>query len=255
MWIVFAFSGVLGLPQRMLLPGLIFATVLLSVVATPLGRRRVRGDVPLAFARDLGLALPEASAAEVLGAVESVVQTEPVVLDTPSIATPALNALNALEGAIEESDDLPDIARIDLRSTSRALRERLRELSSEAARLEVDLGTPVADLSWAAQRLERLDTLERAGQAVSEDEKQRLADALEAHAMAHEESAELASRHTILRAAVLEIAATARRARQSLLQGAGQADTARLLAERLVRQADAADRARKEAREIRRELA
>ncbi|NCG19736.1 MAG: protein kinase, partial [Rhodobacterales bacterium] len=109
MWIVFAFSGVLGLPQRMLLPGLIFATVLLSVVATPLRRRRVRGDVPLAFARDLGLALPEASAAEVLGAVESVAQTEPAVLDRPSSAAAALNALKAVEGAIGEGGDLPDV--------------------------------------------------------------------------------------------------------------------------------------------------
>ncbi len=255
MWVFFAFSATFGYNPARLLPMFIIATILLSTVSAPFRRNRIREGTPLAFPRDLGLALPEPTGDPVSHATPTSVEEASQVVDEPrssetSIATPALEALAALDQAIEQADDLPEIARSDLRSTARDLRERLQQLSDESAALERELGTPAPDVSWAAQRLERLETLERAGKSVSEEERRQLIDAIEAHGAAQEQAAGLESQLTMLRAAVLEVAATARRARQSLLQHAGHADTARGLVDRLARQADAADRARREARSL-----
>ena len=86
------------------------------------------------------------------------------------------------------------------------------QLGDAANRLQGLIGEPAEDVGWARSRLERLDTRERAGETIDPDERNRLQAALDRHAEAEAERADLESQLTVLRARLLEIAATARRA-------------------------------------------
>ncbi len=133
----------------------------------------------------------------------------------------AVSALDALDAALtERSDHLPAPALTDLRSTARDLRHAALDLAEEAARLEEALdGTALDDTDVAAiqARLDRLRTLERAGESVDQRELRQLQRALDAHARDQAALEDLESRSAAVGARLLEVCSAAHQARRDVL--------------------------------------
>lgn len=160
----------------------------------------------------------------------------------------ALGHLDLLMASVADLPDLPDLARDDLRRTATALRERAVELSRNAVALEAALeATPEpADVSWIHGRLTRLETLERAGESADPDERERLLAALQSAESTESARTEIESTLTSTLTQLLEIGATAARARADVLAQADVPSTARDLTKQLDQQVKAVDATRRE---------
>lgn len=169
----------------------------------------------------------------------------------------ALAALDGLERAVQtQADALPEVALRDLRGTVSDLRTRAVELGVDVDRLADaldDNGTSDTDHSWMRDRRDRLRTLERAGEAVDPREVERLEAALAQHEADNAAAIRVEAQLTASSAQLLEIASTASRVRRELLSEREPARSADALVERLRNEAQAADAARNEADEARRD--
>ena len=102
------------------------------------------------------------------------------------------------------------------------------------------------DVSWIHGRLTRLETMERTGETVDPEERERLQAALSSAEDAATARDDLESRLTSTLAQLLEIGALATRARADLHGEADVPETARDLRQRLDQQVDAVDTMRRE---------
>jgi len=186
-------------------------------------------------------------------------ETAQTVSSTPAEAAPqetegqrlrrrAFAGLDALDATLEAADHVPEVALIDLRATSRRLRdaaERLAERHDALADV-LESQSPTDDVAGLSARLARLDTLERAGKPVDGRERQRLEAALAQHAADEAAAEQVESELIATQAQLIELASTASRVRRELVQS-GPRTSADQLVDRLRREADAVDRARREA--------
>ena len=159
----------------------------------------------------------------------------------------ALGNLDLLAEALDQVT-IPEPARVDLARTTHEIRQRAVDLARAAVGFEVALAsTPEpADTSWVHGRLTRLATLERAGDAVDPAERQRLEAAMESAEAESAAREEIESHLTSTLAQLLEIGATATRARAELLADADVPQTARVLVRRLEREVRSVDETRRE---------
>ena len=215
-------------------------TILLPTVVRPwveqrYGSARIDG-LPIAFPRQM------TPAATPVRQSESSPQPD-------ALGGRAAAELDALEAGIAAAG-LPDAAVADLAQGMRGLRTQATALSQKIALLEAEIArssaSDPAEADWARRRLERMETLARAGDPVDPTERARLAAALAAWEARETELAQLESAHTAAVAGLLEIAATAGRARRSLLEEPEPARSIPRLRDALEQQAKAAARARRE---------
>ncbi|MCB9676953.1 MAG: protein kinase [Alphaproteobacteria bacterium] len=153
--------------------------------------------------------------------------------------------LDGLKSAVDTLE-LPDVARSDLRDTARDLDARAVDLADDIDRIDAELAAGSEDGSWIEPRLDRLRTKQRGGEPVDAGEITRLEKALDAHREAEALVAKLDSQLTAATAEMLEIAATAARVRRELLSQPEPEKSASEALERLRKEAELADRARRE---------
>ena len=232
--------------------GLVFTTKNLGEKLAEQVHHRQELGLPIAYGEDLrpwlsggyAEALPPPAAEAPPSAVSG---PEPAPSRGGALMARTQAQLDGLDEALRDQA-LPDVMRRDLSRTSGRLRAQAEALSRQVTRLEaalasaneVELANTVARV---AARLERLDTLARAGSAVDEAERAQLQRAL----ASHRESLELAeadeARLTKALAHLLEIGATATRARRLLLDADDAARTGTDLLAQLEREASLASEA------------
>ena len=153
---------------------------------------------------------------------------------------------------------LPELAAADLRSTLQDLRARTADLARDVDRLSLALdqhGIDTTDVTWMQDRLDRLRTLSRAGETTDPAETARLEAALGQHQADVAAAERVQAQLTATSAQLLEIASTASRVRRDLLSQTPTRHSADALVARLRGEAQAAEAARKEADEARKEAA
>lgn len=244
---------------------MIAVTVGLSVLFGVLkGQRGPDLELPVAYRADLGGALAPGEHAAPRHAVVDAPLPGPVL--PPPAAEPSAPptrgeslrrraevALDALGTTVDDlSDALPEAASRDLRGTVRELREQAERLASEVDRLQAAVAEEpaTADLSWVTARLDRLRTLEKAGDAVDAAEVARLEETLASHQAEQAAAERVEARLTSATAQLLEIRSTASRVRRELLAEADPGRSAGELVARLRREARAAEAARAEASDV-----
>ncbi len=224
------------------IPLCILATIILGVLGPKSMKRMVPEDLPLAFLR----AGPARTAALPEPLTEAPPVLSPPVLEESPRESPLFRALAQLEGlrAAIGRAALPDVAASDLRATAVRLEQEARVLARQLERLDAAENEPqVEDAGWLQSRLDRLETMERAGEVIDGDERAQLRRAMAAFDAQIAEEAELESRRTRCMAQLLEIGASAARTRLQLLVPEPRSEA---LAVRLRQEADAATRAREE---------
>jgi tRNA A-37 threonylcarbamoyl transferase component Bud32 len=157
-------------------------------------------------------------------------------------------ALDKLDQVLEQVD-LPEVARRDLAATSRELRQRARKLAQDVERLGAELESDQGaeeELSALSARLDRLETLARAGEVANQAERERLARAIAVHEASRRAADQVESEWVAATAQLLEIASTAAQIRRELLLEP-ERHSADQWVERLTRDANAANDARREA--------
>lgn len=171
----------------------------------------------------------------------------PVARRSAALHERARSALDALEQAIvEQSSRLPDPAVSDLRHSARELRRAAADLADQAEELERALdGTALDDTDVAAlqSRLDRLRTLQGAGEPVDGPELGQLERALQAHARDAAALDALESRYAAVGARLLEVCSTAHQARRKLLGTSPERESTDEAMARLQREVVAARRA------------
>lgn len=242
-----------GLPFQLA----IFLAVVATLLIRPFAGGTHRGDLdalPVAYLADLSghlteghehLALAPAAPAATPEAAPARAATAPEPAGT-RMARRALEQLDALEQTLGGSG-LPDLAVRDLRATVKELRRSATALGAEVDRLDAALAErPSREEGWIQTRLSRLETLQRAGEPVQEQEIARLRAALDAVRADQAAAAALESQLTASQAQLLEIASAASRVRRELLSEGSVSSAERLVA-RLQQQTRDADAARREA--------
>jgi tRNA A-37 threonylcarbamoyl transferase component Bud32 len=157
-------------------------------------------------------------------------------------------ALDRLDQVLAQVD-LPEVARRDLAATSRELRQRARKLAQDVERLGAELESDQGaeeELSALSSRLDRLETLARAGEVANQAERERLARAIAVHEASRRAADQVESEWVAATAQLLEIASTAAQIRRELLLEPDR-HSADQWVERLTRDAQAANDARREA--------
>lgn len=249
MWVAFPALMMLGAPGWTVY-ALTAATILLATVVGPFLNR---GRLPPRVAR-----LPVAYTDDLSAHLAPGLHLSPGPPRPSPEATsrgPATRLRSQAEAAIDEllaavqahEASLPGPVQADLRASARELRGEVRALGEEAARLEAALeASAPAEVGWAAERLARGTTLERAGQPFPAEERARLEAALAAHEAAQRAEEALDSQRTATLARLLEIAATARRLAHELAVEQAQARPTAEALDDLRRRAAAAAAARRE---------
>ncbi len=221
--------------------GSIIGMILLTIGLPMLASRRSTIDtaarkLPAAFRADLRTALKDGqhaspryavSAAE--ASVNAPVPAPPTPVVLPDRAGALLGRANQALDALDQSivanaETLPDPALVDLRDTSRDLRTAAVDLAEELRGLERGLSetSPGAvDAAMLKSRLDRLATMDRAGESVSRAELQSLQRALDAHERDLSAKDMLESRLAATTARLLEVCSTASQARRELEGGRG----------------------------------
>jgi len=251
MWVAFPFLLTAGANVLILLPVLVIATILLGSIGPFVMPPEVPEGLGLACERDLrahlapGVQLPEPARAETGEETRSRGRI---------LADRTLDRLAVLDAAIEGATALPEPARRDLRATLSGLRATAEGLGKDIERMEAALSERDPDLEaeWVVSRLDRLDTLARAGEAVDEEERVRLRRALARYEESVASRAELEARLTANIAQLLEVGATAMRTRREVLLEGAEPGSAERLVRRLEREAVAAVEARAETEHLQR---
>ncbi|MFK7931260.1 MAG: protein kinase [Myxococcota bacterium] len=258
---------------NLVLPILIGISIILPIVGKLLSQRSTgTHDIPVAYTGDLKRTLAEGSHALPRFSAEaspdpatparpqrppSKPAAEPPRTRGQSLGHRASLALKGLSSAVESrSEDLPDSAIYDLRATVGDLQKRAQTLADDVDRMHAALdghGAPETDVTWMRDRLDRIRTLERAGETVDATEVQRLDAAMAQHSADVDAAAHVEAQLTSASAQLLEIASTASRVRRELLTQAVPARSADHLVQRLRNEALAADAARKEAESARKQ--
>ncbi|MBN1337210.1 MAG: protein kinase [Deltaproteobacteria bacterium] len=169
-----------------------------------------------------------------------------------SIAARVRARLESLSLAVEDpKSSLPAVVRADVTDTLTRLKVEVDALAAEVEHLEAEQATLEADIdptqaAAVSARLARLDTLERAGEDVDPAERRRLEAAVRAHEEARATAAALGNRLTAATASLLDIGATAVRARRELLAEPEAPRSAERLTSTLQAQAAALARTRRE---------
>jgi hypothetical protein len=161
-------------------------------------------------------------------------------------------ALDALAAAIAASADIPDPARADLEATVQRLRSQAQDLEVEIERLEAAVGAPgapPAEIASIRARVDRLRTLQRAGDTVDGRDLARLEATLEQHEADLLAEEQVEQRLSACCAELLEIASTASRVRRELVAAPRDRASADEAVAALRREAQLADRARRARRE------
>ncbi len=260
-WSTFPFfSATFGEPQLWI--GIMIAlSVVLPVVATARQKRKPDlDDLRTAFVATLsgalqseGLPAPRyavSQGASVDSSVAAAIVTAEGEGRAQRLLGRAHTALSALEASIAEAPHLPEPAAMDLRGTAHELRRTAEALASDVQRLEdvlTDPGETDAELARVQTRLDRLQTLERAGEPVSSDELALLTAAVAEHRADQEAAEHVEAALTASTARLLEIASTASRVRRELVASDRPAQSADALVARLRQQTQAVDDARREA--------
>jgi hypothetical protein len=241
------------------LPALIVMTILIAVGGGSLGtRERVqrssvawRGDLRDGLLSDKGVPPPRfAATADTPALTTREVEPEAPRTRGQLLRRRADDALDALAATLVSATDLPDLARIDLDATVRKLRQQAEGLQVEVDRLDAAVGNaaaPAVEMSAIRQRLDRLRTLERAGDRVDKTEIARLEGSLEQYDADLLAEEQVEARLSSCCAELLEIASTASRVRRELVAAPQQRMSADDAVRRLQNEAQLADRARREA--------
>lgn len=225
------------------------AAVRLQLAAAAGSAQKERRALPVAYPASLegalapGVRLASAAASEpVPASPQRSSRVEPVLQRTG-------RQLDRLGRAIRDSKEVPDVARADMASTLRELRSQVDELGALGRGAEEALAVGEgggAAVESVRARLERLETLQRAGRDVEVDELVRLRASLSAHEDA-ERALEAAERRlALVFGRLLEVGAAASAARLELIGYHPSQDLTGLL-QRLGRQAKAASDAVAEA--------
>ncbi len=256
-WILFpVLASVFG---ELVLPILIAMTILLAIGGSSLGNlERVqrssvawRGDLRDGLVPDRPVPAPR-FAATVETPAHTARSEEPKAAPTRGqlLRRRAEEALDALAATIPPASELPDPARTDLHATVRKLRQQAEGLQEEVDRLDAAVATaPASPVEIAAvrSRLDRLHTLDRAGDRVDRAELERLERALEQHDADLLAEEQVEARLSACCAELLEIASTASRVRLELVAAPETRMSADDAVRRLRDEAALADRARREA--------
>ncbi len=170
----------------------------------------------------------------------------PPLTRAASLAKRAATELDRLAELVA-GPKLSALAAEELGRTVKEARQELVALVAEADGVEAEIARlpPEQDHAWADTRLTRLRTRERAGETVDADELARLVAAVSAREAAILAGAGLEAKLVSRLARIMEIGASASRARRELV-GADSPRTADTVALRLQAQARAAAAARKE---------
>jgi len=151
--------------------------------------------------------------------------------------------LRSLESALIAQDDVPDLLHDQLAATLAALRGHASGLVEPVKRLGVDL-LPDADAADAVQRihkrLQRMETMARAGERVDAREREELEQGLEAHLESQRAREEAEALRTRIAARLLEIGAAATRATRVLRRDGDAGGSLRTLLDQLVTESEAA---------------
>ncbi len=160
--------------------------------------------------------------------------------------------LDGLERQLEERrDDLPQVVVAELSGTISALRGQVTVLGCEAERLhrrlvDTDDDAEATAASRIEARIQRIQTLKRAGEPVDDEELEKLESGLAAHRQALESVEAWESQSTLLLARLLEIGSAARQAMIDLASARSRRETSSRLLERLREESSAAAHALEE---------
>jgi len=253
MWIAFPAVMAMGAPDLTVFLFTALTVALPTIVGPWVGRRMLPAsarDLPVAYGADLRPALATGWAAEAPVEPASEPASEPVQAPSRAalVVQQAVDALDVLAAGLEEGEDLAEVVRAELRASLRELRREVDALAEDVRDNEAALSraAPAGADAWAAERLARLDTLARAGEAVDGEERARLKAAVAAHDAALAAEQALDSRQTADLARLLEIAATARRLERELRVEHTDRRAPEEAMDDLRRRAQAAARARQE---------
>jgi len=174
-----------------------------------------------------------------LGAVEEGPSADPLM----SMFRRTDGKLRSLEAALAAQDDIPDLLHSQLTATLEALRGHASGLVEPVKRLGVDR-LPDEDAADAVQRihkrLQRMETMTRAGEPVNALEREGLQQGLEAHLESLRTREEAEAMHTRIAARLLEIGAAATRATRVLRRDGDAGGSLRTLLEQLATESEAA---------------
>ena len=240
-------------------PLLIVMSVLLPIYASTRGppasvkglATAYKGDLERALKPDRAHAPPRYAVAEAPAFVPAAAEEGPPPLSRgAALLARSEAALAQLRDAMTaRAETLPEIVAVDLRSTCADLERSARALAVEVDQLESALGPGGAAneaLGMVQRRLDRLQTLQRAGEAIDPAQLEQLRAALAEHEADRAAEAAVEARLAAATAQLLEIASTASRVRRELLVQQG-APSPRDAVERLRAEARAVDLARREA--------
>lgn len=248
---------VLGDLAALMVPVMIAMSIVLPIWANARGRRDPRAaEFPIAFRADLRGSLTDREHPPpryAVGVTEGA--PDPQAAPAPSSRGDALlqrveAALASLESTVSDAAlQIPEVAQRDLRSTARELRESATSLAREVDQLEGALqrqGAPEQEVALLRARLDRLLTLQRAGDSVEIDEIASLERSIAEHDADLATEARVEARLASSTAQLLEIASTASKVHRTLLVDADNEATSESV-DRLQREVEATRRARQEA--------
>ncbi len=239
------YAGVPTVAAVMWIPALVLLVILLTG-----NKARERSALPLAFGKDVRLWLKPEFAHYAKSSDETVKRPRLTLGDR------AVARLDSLQQALGEAGaDLPVVVQQQLRDTLRDLRERTRDLGTDARRLD-GLSSAVSDGSTPAQveqlqaRIRRMETLVMAGETQHNAVLPRLRDSLRVRMEAMVGRDAVEDQQTQVSAQLLDIIATVDAVRHELFAATRTQDSGRLVMEKLRAQAAAATRAHRELDEL-----
>lgn len=189
--------------------------IAILVVVAFAGSRLSPGRLPRAFDADLAEFVKPAYRSR-LGVVE-----QQALPERPDMLAESRRSVNALMAALEAQEDLAPSARSDLKEHASQLARELDRCERSLRALDVTATASRGDAAEEAvervqSRIRRLETLQRAGSAIDEDELAALRDSVQAHLDVLAEADEEEARHVRLLARVLDIGAAAGQATRAL---------------------------------------
>lgn len=224
-WMWYVFAQVVGWSYLGQVPAFLapvaFAAMLAFTIAFPIfvGGRQDRPRIAdRSLLERVPVAYPAALAGVVVGASVASSATANVTSRAGVLEERARAAISGLLADVEASTTLPELAKMDLRSTAREMERQTTELAADIARVErvlADAGDD-GEIEVLHARAERLAALERAGERVDARERDQLQRTIDQHRAARDAADRLESELASGTARLVELASAAAQARREL---------------------------------------